>query len=154
MLVASCGRQLPSSSPEDRDKARTGLRYHDKSVYDLIKNLVRFLSPRVSRPGRSPCRVAKDTSPPEASIPSSSSTGGSELLVIQTGIWTFSRLYAVLVHEFIINRLRHVPFRVLRFASLSTLLRPFFLPLISLRRHNTKHNGAFITRSAQIHCYQ
>ena len=33
-----------------RTDPRTGLRYHDKNVYDLIKNLVRFLSPRVSRP--------------------------------------------------------------------------------------------------------
>ena len=29
----------------------------------------------------------------------------------------FCRLYVVLVHEFIIDRLRHVPFLVLRFAS-------------------------------------
>ena len=36
--------QAPYTDP------RTGLRYHDKSVYDLIKNLVRSFSPRLPSP--------------------------------------------------------------------------------------------------------
>ena len=39
-------KQAPYTDP------RTGLRYHDKSVYDLIKNLVCSLSPPVARPRR------------------------------------------------------------------------------------------------------
>ncbi|KAF8557211.1 hypothetical protein OG21DRAFT_1505643 [Imleria badia] len=40
----TAGLEAPYTDP------RTGLRYHDKSVYDLFKNLVRPLSSRVVRP--------------------------------------------------------------------------------------------------------
>jgi hypothetical protein len=101
-----------------------------------------------------PCRLPasqKTTSPPEGSILSSSSAGGSQLLVIQTRIWTFSRLYAVLVHEFIIDHLRHVPFRVLGFASLSiasrvddwneSLVRGLFLSRTLYVEHSEREAG-------------
>ena len=108
--------QAPYTDP------RTGLRYHDKSVYDLIKNLVRSLSLAWLDRDDAPCRVPasqKTTSPPEASIPSSSSTGGSELPSSRR-IWTCSRLYASTpVHEFVIDHIRHVPFHVLLPAPLS-----------------------------------
>ncbi|KAF8557206.1 hypothetical protein OG21DRAFT_1482468 [Imleria badia] len=75
----------PDSRPRIRIRAR--LRSHDKSVYDLIKNL---------SPG-----VAKTIFPPEVSTPLSSSSRSSG----PTVIWTLSCLYAVLVHEFIIHHM-------------------------------------------------
>ncbi|KAF8557194.1 hypothetical protein OG21DRAFT_1494960, partial [Imleria badia] len=67
----------PSTTATSRDSTpytdpRTGLRYQSKSMYDLIKNIVRSLSPGATM---LPCRVPASqgtTSPPEASILSSS----------------------------------------------------------------------------------
>ena len=126
--------QAPYTDP------RTGPRYHDKNVYDLIKEPRAFsLSSRVQTLTTLPCRVPasqKTTSPPESPVPSSSSAGGSKPLIIQTGIWTFSGLYAVLVHEFIINRLRHFPCATLRFTEHT--LEAFLFTFDLVASHKTK----------------
>ena len=90
-----------------------------RSVYDQVKILVRSLSSRV--PGhlttlhRRVPASKKATSLPEASVLSSSSAGGYELLVIHT----ISGCSVMCMPSSVINRLKRGPLRLRPLASIS-----------------------------------